>query len=234
MADLEIFEMGLATGAHVHIAHSSLARGFEIAESFRAQGARASGETCVHYLCMSESDLVRLGGRGKCNPPFRSEAEVAALWETLLAGKVAYVSTDHAPWPIERKTAADIFAGGAGLTGLQSFAPLMFTLLSERGLSPTLMARWCAERSARLHGLHPRKGSLRIGADCDLAVLEEGDFIFDEAMIEDRPALRWSAYHGRRMRARVAATLLRGRLIWDGEKVLAEPGSGRFVWRESV
>ncbi|MEY4793148.1 MAG: hypothetical protein RL724_84, partial [Pseudomonadota bacterium] len=32
MADLEIFEIGLETGAHVHIAHSSLARGFEIAE----------------------------------------------------------------------------------------------------------------------------------------------------------------------------------------------------------
>jgi allantoinase len=40
MADLEIFEMALETGAHVHIAHSSLARGFEIAEVFRAWAAR--------------------------------------------------------------------------------------------------------------------------------------------------------------------------------------------------
>jgi allantoinase len=234
MADLEIFEMGLATGAHVHIAHSSLARGFDIAEAFRRRGGVATGETCVHYLFMCEDDIVRLGGRGKCNPPFRTEAEVAALWEALLADKVAYVSTDHAPWPVERKINPDIFACGAGLTGLQSFAPLMFTLLSERSLSPTLMATYCAERSARLHGLYPRKGVLRVGADCDLVVLEEGDFPFDEATIQDRPALRWSAYHGRRMRARVAATVLRGRLIWDGETVLAEPGGGRFVRRENV
>ncbi|MFC7551543.1 hypothetical protein ACFQU7_03325 [Pseudoroseomonas wenyumeiae] len=39
MADLEIFEIGMETGAHVHIAHSSVARGFDIAESFRAQEA---------------------------------------------------------------------------------------------------------------------------------------------------------------------------------------------------
>jgi allantoinase len=231
MADLEIFEMALETGAHVHIAHSSLARGFEIAETFRNMGARATGEACIQYLCMTEDDIVRLGGKGKCNPPFRTAAEVERMWACLTAGKVAYVSTDHAPWPIERKTLPDIFANGAGLTGLQSFAPLMFSLLHERGLSPTLMATYCAERSAKMHGLWPRKGALRVGSDADLCVLERGDFAFDEAKIEDRPEMCWSPYHGRRMRARVAATYLRGAPIWDGTKVLARAGTGRFVRR---
>ena len=233
MADLDIFEMALETGAHVHIAHSSLARGFEIAAAFRAMGAQATGEACIQYLCMTEDHIVRLGGRGKCNPPFRTAAEIGRMWNCLLAERIAYISTDHAPWPIERKRDPDIFACGAGLIGLQSFAPLMFTLLDERGLSPTLMASYCAERSARLHGLFPKKGAIRVGADCDLAVLERGNFVFDEAAIEDRPELRWSPYHGRRMRARVAATFLRGRLIWDGARVLAEPGTGSFVPRQT-
>ena len=129
MADLEIFEMALETGAHVHIAHSSLARGFEIAETFRGMGAQTTGEACIQYLCMTEDDIVRLGGKGKCNPPFRTADEVERMWQCLTAGKIAYVSTDHAPWPIERKTLPDIFANGAGLTGMQSFAPLMFSLL---------------------------------------------------------------------------------------------------------
>jgi allantoinase len=237
LADLEIFEIGLQTGAHVHIAHSSLARGFDIAEMFRRMAgqsrANATGEACIQYLCMTEDDLVRLGGRGKCNPPFRAAEEVERMWEAFAADKIAYVSTDHAPWPLERKSSPDIFACGAGLTGLQSFAPLMFTLLSERGLSPTLMATYCAERSAKLHGLWPKKGAIRVGSDCDLVVLEQGDFIFDEAAIVDRPELRWSPYHGRKMRARVAATVLRGRLIWDGARVLATPGTGRFVRRQA-
>ena len=233
MADLEIFEMALETGAHVHIAHSSLARGFEIAATFRNMGAQATGEACIQYLCMTEDDIIRLGGRGKCNPPFRSASEIARMWEALLADRIAYVSTDHAPWPIERKTLSDIFACGAGLIGLQSFAPLMFTLLDERGLSPTLMATYCAERSARMHGLWPRKGAIRVGSDCDLVVLEQGDFMFDEGAIVDRPELRWSPYHGRRMRARVVATVLRAALIWDGATVLAKPGTGRFVPRQT-
>jgi allantoinase len=234
MADLEIFEMALETGAHVHIAHSSIARGFELAETFRGMGAQTTGEACIQYLCMTEDDIVRLGGLGKCNPPFRTAAEVERMWQCLLADKVSYVSTDHAPWPIERKRGDDIFACGAGLTGLQSYAPLMFTLLDERGLSPTLMATYCAERSAKLHGLWPKKGALRVGSDADLLVLERGDFVFDEASIVDRPEMRWSPYHGRRMRARVAATWLRGRPIWDGVNVLGRPGDGQFVRRQSV
>jgi allantoinase len=233
MADLEIFEIGLETGAHVHIAHSSLARGFEIAEVFRRMGGKATGEACIQYLCMTEDDIVRLAGRGKCNPPFRTQAEVERMWEALIAGKVAYVSTDHAPWPADRKTSPDIFACGAGLTGMQSYAPLMFTLLDERGLPPTMMATYCAERSAQMHGLWPKKGAIRVGSDAALLVLEPGRFVFDEAAIQDRPETRWSPYHGREMRARVAATYLRGACVWDGASVLATPGTGRFVRRQS-
>ena len=231
MADLEIFEMALETGAHVHIAHSSIARGFQLAEQFRGLGATTTGEACIQYLCMTEDDVVRLRGLGKCNPPFRTAAEVERMWECLVADKVAYVSTDHAPWPLERKLLDDIFACGAGLTGLQSFAPLMYTLLDERGLSPMLMATYCAERSAKMHGLWPRKGAIRVGTDADLVVLERGDFVFDQADIQDRPDMKWSPYHGRRMRARVATTYQRGRVIWDGTTVLAKPGDGRFIRR---
>jgi allantoinase len=182
---------------------------------------------------MTEDDIIRLAGKGKCNPPFRTADEVERMWQCLQAGKIAYVSTDHAPWPIERKTLPDIFANGAGLTGLQSYAPLMYTLLDERDLSPTLMAIYCAERSAQMHGIWPKKGAIRLGSDADICVLERGNFVFDEASIQDRPEMRWSPYHGRPMRARVAATYLRGVPIWDGAKVLGKPGDGQFICRQT-
>lgn len=233
MADLEIFEMALETGAHVHIAHSSIARGFDLAQVYRKMGAKASGEACIQYLCMTEEDIVRLQGFGKCNPPFRTAEEVERMWESLKAGTMAYISTDHAPWPKPKKQyTGDIFAVGAGLTGLQSFAPLMYTLLVERGLPPTVMARMCSEQPARYHGLDPVKGGIRLGADADFCILETGDFVFDERIIQDREDARWSPYHGRPMKARVASTILRGQEIWNGTEVKAKPGSGRFVPRQ--
>jgi hypothetical protein len=116
---------------------------------------------------------------------------------------------------------------------MHSFAPLMFTLLDELGLSPTLMSTQCAERPAQLHGLRPRKGALRVGSDVDLCVLERGDFVFDETAVVDRPELRWSPCHLRRMRARVATTVQRGKLIWVRTQVLACPSDGCFIQRET-
>lgn len=231
LADVEIFELALETGAHVHIAHSSLARGFDLAAIYREAGARASAEACIQYLCLTEDDLARIGAKVKCNPPVRSAAEVERMWDRLQRGTMAYISTDHAPWPLDRKTRPQIFDNGSGLTGLQTFAPLMYTLLVRRGLPLTLLAKYCAEATARHHGLFPKKGAIMVGADCDLCVLEPADYEFDEASIVDRPENRWSAFHGMTMKAKVAATILRGRVIWDGAAVLARPGDGRFVPR---
>jgi allantoinase len=234
LANLEVFELGLETGAHVHIAHSSVARGFDMAEWYRGQGGNATAETCLHYLAMTEDDVVRLKGFAKCNPPLRPAAEVEAVWERVIAGKAAYVSSDHAPWQPARKGSANIFDNASGLTGLQSFAPVMFSMLTKRGLPLTMLALLCSERSARFHGLYPRKGAIEPGADCDLMVLEPGDFSFDEAVIVDADEFRWSPFNGRPVKARVAGTVLRGRIVFDGETVLAQPGSGRFVNRRKV
>ena len=64
--------------------------------------------------------------------------------------------------------------------------------------------------------------------------MERADYAFDEATIRDRPEMRWSPYHGRRMRGRVVETVLRGQTIWNGTDVLATPGTGSFVKRQSA
>jgi len=99
------------------------------------------------------------------------------------------------------------------------------------GARLAVMAAYCAERPARHHGLDGRKGAIAPGKDADLLVLEPGRFTFDERQVEDRPELRWSPYHGRPLCARVAATLLRGQVAWNGQTVLAAPGTGRFIKR---
>jgi allantoinase len=42
-------------------------------------------------------------------------------------------------------------------------------------------------------------------------------------------AAGWSPYSGRRVRGRVLAAFSRGRQVWDGERVMGEPGDGGFV-----
>jgi allantoinase len=122
MANLEIFEIGLQTGAHLHVTHLSLAHGFALLEMFRGMDMQVSGEACIQWLCMTEDDLVRFGGGGKCNPPFRTAAEVELMWTTLTEDKISCVPTDHSLWPLARKTLPEIFAC-CGTGGHAEFCP---------------------------------------------------------------------------------------------------------------
>ena len=100
--------------------------------------------------------------------------------------------------------------------------------LIHDAFGPRVLARLVSERPARRFGLWPRKGAIMPGADADLLVLDPASpWEVDPAALVT-PA-GWSPYAGRRLRGRVIAAFSRGVQVWDGERVVAPPGHGRFV-----
>jgi len=229
LAMTEIYEIGVATGCPAHVVHCSLGRGYEIAASYRAQGYRATVECLIHYLTLdSETDAKRLGGRSKCNPPIRPRAEVEKLWRHLAAGNVTLLSTDHVSWSLDRKTNPDMLANASGLPGLEAMVPLFIKGALERGISLTFAAKLMAHNPARHFRLDHIKGALEVGKHADIVVLTPEDHIFDASKTGNN-AVGWSPYDGMTLPYKVAGTYLRGKLIYNGTKVLAAPGSGQFV-----
>ncbi|TDK31315.1 allantoinase [Rhizobium deserti] len=229
LAMTEIYEIGAATGCPAHVVHCSLGRGYEIAAGYRAQGHRATVECLIHYLTLdSETDAKRLGGRSKCNPPIRPRAEVETLWRHLAAGSVTLLSTDHVSWSLDRKTDPNMLANASGLPGLEAILPLFVKGALERGVPLTWAARLMALNPARHFRIDHLKGALEIGKHADIAVLTPEEYVFD-ASKTGNTVVGWSPYDGMTLPYKVAATYLRGQLVYDGTKVLAEPGNGRFV-----
>ncbi len=229
LAMTEIYEIGVATGCPAHVVHCSLGRGYEIAAGYRAQGHRATVECLIHYLTLDqETDAKRLGGRSKCNPPIRSRDEVEKLWRHLAAGNVTLLSTDHVSWSLDRKTNPDMLANASGLPGLEAILPMFVKGALERGVPLTWGARLMALNPARHFRIDHLKGALEVGKHADIAVLTPEEHVFDAAKTGNNVA-GWSPYDGMVLPYKVAATYLRGRLAYDGSKVLAEPGNGRFV-----
>jgi allantoinase len=227
LATAMVYELGALTGARAHAAHSSLARGFELCEMYKAAGNKASIETCVQYLMLNgESDLQRLGAKLKYYPPLRAQAEVELLWTHIAAGRCNFVSSDHLAWALERKSNPNIFRNASGGPGLETLLPAFWTGCEQRGLSPSMVVKMLCEGPARHFLLRDRKGSFDLGSDADIVVAEPGRFVFDAS--KSVSAAQWSGFDGREMRIRVGATFVRGQLVFDGSKIVNKPGHGRF------
>ncbi|WP_429806444.1 dihydroorotase [Ensifer sp. B1-9] len=229
LATNQIYETGAATGCPAHVVHCSLGRGYEIAAAYRAQGHAATIECCIHYLTLDEeNDVRRLGGKAKINPPIRPRAEVEKLWRHVADGRVTMVSTDHVSWSEDRKTNPDMLANASGVPGLEVMVPLFVMGALERGIPLTRAAELMALNPARHFRIDHQKGALEAGKDADIIVMTPEPYIYD-ADASGHNVVGWSPYNGMSLPWRVAATYLRGQLVFDGRAVLAEPGTGQFV-----
>lgn len=229
-ATAQFLELGAAADAHAHIVHLTTARGFQLVDTYLNEGYRATGELCVHYLWFDPlKDGAELGAKMKVNPPIRP-GQIDALWEEILAGRVAFVSSDHSSWPIDNKLTPSIFDAGAGVPGLETLLPAFYTAADQRGLdAAAITVEQLCERPAKFFGLWPRKGVLSLGSDADITILKREPQVWDSANAHDE--LNWSPFDGRQFSVRVARTYLGGQLAFDGKAVTNQPGAGQYVRR---
>ncbi|MBV9632261.1 MAG: dihydroorotase family protein [Xanthobacteraceae bacterium] len=229
LATAEVYEIGAATGCHAHIVHCSIARGYEMAADYRSHGYAATIEACIHYLTLDEdNDVKRLGGKAKINPPLRPRAEVEALWQHLQAGNVTVVSTDHVSWSEDRKTDPNMLKNASGVPSLEVLYALLLKGLDERRLPFSFAARLLAQNPALLFAIDRRKGALTVGRDADIVLARRDPYRY-QAAASGNNFVSWSPYDGIELPYRVVATFLRGDCVAADGKVLAKPGSGRFV-----
>ena len=151
------------------------------------------------------------------------------MWGALKDGSVDWIASDHAPWPLAKKQALDIFENSSGSPGLETTLALMYSEgVIERGLNPVALAKFLAERPAQRFKLAPRKGHIALGADADFAVFDPNQQWTFRAG-NSRSSAKWSPYDGMTFKGRVVQTILRGRIIYDGSVILAKEGNGEFI-----
>lgn len=225
-------ELAAAVGVKFHIFHASLPATVDLVREHTDQDFTL--ETCPHYLVLSEDDMDRLGAKGKINPPLRTTAHAAGMWQALADGRVEMVTSDHAPWPLSKKSAEVIFDNSSGAPGVQTLLPIVLGAGYFGGRIPLLTAaRVLATNPAKAFGLAHRKGSVAVGLDADLVVVDPAQrTIVDETTMYSTAT--WSPYAGMEFPGRITETLVRGTTVFSQrDGLVAKPGDGQFVAGEN-
>ena len=88
----------------------------------------------------------------------------------------------------------------------------------------------CCTNPAKIYGLHPKKGTIAIGSDADLAIWDpEKKVEITDATTHD--AAGYCPYAGMTVTGWPITVISRGEVIVDGGELLAERGRGRFLPR---
>lgn len=223
------------------IVHVSNAEARDEIARANARGLNIVGETCPQYLMLTASDLEGLdmeGAKYVCSPPPRDRSSQEACWEGLARGTFALYSSDHCAFRYN-DPAGKLNAKGRssfrwvpnGVPGIAARLPILFSEGVIKGqISLQQFVALTATNHARTYGLYPRKGSIAIGSDADIAIWDpERQVTITHDLLHD--GADYTPYEGLQVTGWPVSTMVRGRfVVRDGDLVGAK-GFGEHVAR---
>jgi len=234
--------IGRMTDCPVYVVHLSTKLGLERIMRAQAEGQRVWAETCPQYLLLTDAAMERWGPFAKIGPPLRPAGgpDGAALGAGLERGFISTLASDHSPRVPAAKEPGwkNIFVDAEGKPipfGAPSLETLVALVYSEgvakRHLPMTWMARVLSENPARIFGLYPRKGVIRVGADADLTIWDpEPAWTIEKT--QHLGIAGFTPYEGWPARGRPWMTLVRGQTVLGPDGAIEQkPGFGRYLPR---
>lgn len=218
------------TGANITVAHASQPSVVDLVRRERELGATLSIESCPQYFYLDADDVREHGPTRKFTPPARELPAGELMWERLAGGEIDLISTDHAPSTLDQKFGSDIWDCPFGLPGVETTLIMLLNAVAEEKVTLERLVRTYSETPARLLGLYPRKGAIRVGSDADIVLVDtEQEHVLSNENIVSKAG--WTPFDGRCVKGQPVMTILRGQVVAESGKVTAGPGVGRFTTR---
>ncbi|MBI4246887.1 MAG: amidohydrolase family protein [Candidatus Rokubacteria bacterium] len=222
-----------AVGAAIYFVHTSAKEGVDAVAEARARGLAVYAETLHHYTCFTAEDYKT--PRGYCYhtyPSLKFEEDRAALWEGLVGDGVSTVGTDEFPTSLalklRGKTVEDVTGGNLGAEARMG---IVFTEgVVKRGMSLPRFAEVTSTNAARILGLYPRKGAIAPGSDADLVLIDPG--VRKLLTRDDFHVSDYSPWEGWEVRGWPVTTILRGAVLVERGRLVADRRDGRLIPRK--
>jgi dihydroorotase-like cyclic amidohydrolase len=234
-ADAEALAIQTATylarlaGAHLYVVHLSSRQGLDVVRAARRAGATFTVETTTPYLGINSSDAN--GFLVKMVPPVRTPEHQTALWDGLVEGSINTVGTDNTSRVrATKRPEAGLHGSRPGLPAMGTHLPALLHYGRLRGVALERLIDSATRAPAQVYGIYPQKGTIAVGSDADLAIV---DLDLEKVVrAEDLKGMSdFSPFEGKRLRGWPVATIKGGKIAARDGEIVAKP-AGRYLPRK--
>lgn len=219
-------------GTPVYVVHTSAWQSVELIQDLKNKGWPVYGETLAAFLYWTapEADAKNKGAVAKIQPPIRLDRDRDALWRGIVDGTITSVGTDCQMYPHSSRTDVDFWDAQVGLgPGMGTMLPAVYTSGVLRGrCTIDDLVRVLSFNTAHRFDLYPQKGQLALGADADVIVFDP-NLERRVGPAHSHTAAGYSLYDGETLKGWPEKTFVRGELVFDGGKIVAQKPAGRHV-----
>lgn len=227
----------LADDSNLYIVHTSAKESLDQIRLGRKRGLKnLKVETCPQYLLLTDKEYDKENAEALkyiMAPPLRKKEDNEALWTAVQDNTVDVIATDHCPFhhsqKLEGMNAFNKAPGG--VAGVEERVRLIFTHgVSTNKISENQFVKLLCENPARIFGMYPKKGTLAIGADADIMIIDpnEKDTLSKQNL---HSVCDYSIFEGFEVSCKIPYVLLRGKVLVKDGKFLGEKGYGKFIKR---
>ena len=240
-----------AAAAHspLYIVHNTCIDSLNVVEHANDGEYPVIGETTILYLTLTKDknddpDFDKAAG-AVCSPPLRTEADRQALWSGLRRGALKTIATDHCPIDLKykRRGVDDFRKIPNGCPAIEERMVLAWSYGVDKGLiSPSEYVALTSTNAAKIFGLYPRKGTIAVGSDADIIILDpKAKRVIKHS--DQKSLVDYNLWEGQEVTGIPIITISNGRIIWEVDvvdgvaqykdgKLTAQEGEGHFLPRK--
>lgn len=228
-------DMAYHTGVTPYIVHLTCEGALNQVRDAARRNQKVFVETCVQYLLL-DAGLYDKGfesAKWVMSPPLRQKKDQESLWAGINQGSVQVVGTDHCPfnWNQKKMGEHDFSKIPNGHPAIEHRMELLFSEGVRKGrISLNKYVEVTSTNAAKIFGMFPRKGSLGVGSDADIVILDPNEKHTLSAATHHHHC-DYSAYEGWEVTGKCKTVLLRGKVAIDRGDVMVDKGYGQFIKR---
>lgn len=217
------------TGCPLYFVHIHYPDSVEMIAKAQAEGIDVVAETCPQYLVLNTSSNIS-PPLARIAPPIRDEFSNNYLWKAIKDGTITNIGSDHCS--TTKGMSKDLWTAPQGAPGLETLLPIMLSEgVNKDRITLNKLVEVLCYNNAKVFGVYPRKGTIQIGSDADLVIIDLEKKEKLRASNQHYKISDYTLYEDREVKGWPILTMVRGKIVIENGKMLASQGTGRYLPR---